>query len=61
MFQSPQWGSNSKGFKAVMGPKAQVAMFQSPQWGSNSKDIDKEDEEGVSLFQSPQWGSNSKG
>ena len=35
MFQSPQWGSNSKaseGKKAVL-----ISQFQSPQWGSNSK------------------------
>ena len=35
LFQSPQWGSNSKGriiFLFLRGRK-----FQSPQWGSNSK------------------------
>ena len=35
-FQSPQWGSNSKG----MSPSWKTVIdlkFQSPQWGSNSK------------------------
>ena len=62
MFQSPQWGSNSKvnGYTDKKG--VYHHPFQSPQWGSNSK------VEGVMLkascctvFQSPQWGSNSKG
>ena len=38
MFQSPQWGSNSKVYYY---PSLQVKLFdkfQSPQWGSNSKD-----------------------
>ena len=36
MFQSPQWGSNSKGLEKT---KRRLAKrwFQSPQWGSNSK------------------------
>ena len=37
MFQSPQWGSNSK--DSILGHATEVTMmFQSPQWGSNSKD-----------------------
>ena len=35
LFQSPQWGSNSKGFNPS--EFAKVNSFQSPQWGSNSK------------------------
>ena len=38
MFQSPQWGSNSKvdiEYCAMFSN-----MFQSPQWGSNSKGND---------------------
>ena len=35
MFQSPQWGSNSKVDR--QGQAQQTAVFQSPQWGSNSK------------------------
>ena len=36
MFQSPQWGSNSK---AESGEQITYSSreFQSPQWGSNSK------------------------
>ena len=35
MFQSPQWGDNSKAKNdsAKQGPR----KFQSPQWGDNSK------------------------
>ena len=58
MFQSPQWGSNSKDTR----PDNAVTYneFQSPQWGSNSKDV-QEKYKGFALeFQSPQWGSNSK-
>ena len=35
MFQSPQWGSNSKNNTAGATPAEYE--FQSPQWGSNSK------------------------
>ena len=35
-FQSPQWGSNSKGQLAFS--MRSRYRFQSPQWGSNSKD-----------------------
>ena len=35
LFQSPQWGSNSKGFRKII--PARTLRFQSPQWGSNSK------------------------
>ena len=35
MFQSPQWGSNSKvPYKQTL---EIIDVFQSPQWGSNSK------------------------
>ncbi len=34
-FQSPQWGSNSKGSTTI--PLEGSTSFQSPQWGSNSK------------------------
>ena len=34
-FQSPQWGSNSKGSHFFIVRK--TPEFQSPQWGSNSK------------------------
>ena len=39
MFQSPQWGSNSK----VMEDELEMDMksFQSPQWGSNSKVLNR--------------------
>ena len=58
MFQSPQWGSNSKEgtFYAVKN----VLAFQSPQWGSNSKVLKEDVLCNTHLFQSPQWGSNSK-
>ena len=36
MFQSPQWGSNSKVFTSKHCFPA--LSFQSPQWGSNSKE-----------------------
>ena len=35
MFQSPQWGSNSKAEIEFL--KSSKVLFQSPQWGSNSK------------------------
>ena len=42
MFQSPQWGNNSKGQKTRAYALAiLMAMFQSPQWGNNSKDSDE--------------------
>ena len=58
MFQSPQWGSNSK--EIVKRHDSTIAEFQSPQWGSNSKEYESECQKAISLFQSPQWGSNSK-
>ena len=36
MFQSPQWGSNSKVSIIIL--YVVSILFQSPQWGSNSKD-----------------------
>ena len=36
LFQSPQWGSNSKANKKASRKLAKA--FQSPQWGSNSKE-----------------------
>ena len=36
-FQSPQWGSNSKGNVEELNNN--LSVFQSPQWGSNSKDV----------------------
>ena len=39
MFQSPQWGSNSKGLHKFCCPNE--SWFQSPQWGSNSKGTGK--------------------
>ena len=36
MFQSPQWGSNSKEDQLIC--EVILALFQSPQWGSNSKE-----------------------
>ena len=38
MFQSPQWGSNSKGEPERYFPGGR--LFQSPQWGSNSKAVE---------------------
>ena len=35
MFQSPQWGSNSKDEHNIK--TKHFKRFQSPQWGSNSK------------------------
>ena len=35
LFQSPQWGSNSKDTALIL--QLNVGTFQSPQWGSNSK------------------------
>ena len=35
MFQSPQWGNNSKGIHLFVITGGN--MFQSPQWGNNSK------------------------
>ena len=58
-FQSPQWGSNSKGFKYFL--IFSFSWFQSPQWGSNSKVRVANATAAVVRFQSPQWGSNSKG
>ena len=58
LFQSPQWGDNSKGCSSAL--SMALNWFQSPQWGDNSKvggmdfDIDEV------AFQSPQWGDNSK-
>ena len=41
LFQSPQWGSNSKAGQLAF--KTTFGVFQSPQWGSNSKaDVDCE-------------------
>ena len=57
-FQSPQWGSNSKGIDAVA--TLDNKAFQSPQWGSNSKGTFRQDIFFFREFQSPQWGSNSK-
>ena len=58
MFQSPQWGSNSKGSEQFL---VRInARFQSPQWGSNSKAYNIGRNVSVVVFQSPQWGSNSK-
>ena len=37
LFQSPQWGSNSK--EDIGGSEVLKEWFQSPQWGSNSKVI----------------------
>ena len=37
LFQSPQWGSNSKASTRLSQMRA-PSKFQSPQWGSNSKD-----------------------
>ena len=60
MFQSPQWGSNSKGANELC-KKLELIEFQSPQWGSNSKDSYAKKRRYRYWFQSPQWGSNSKG
>ena len=58
MFQSPQWGSNSKGdVRTVL---HLLVEFQSPQWGSNSKGFSRQWGTFRVPFQSPQWGSNSK-
>ena len=59
VFQSPQWGSNSKEFSLTHG--LLVRLFQSPQWGSNSKALFYLVGGFTYTFQSPQWGSNSKG
>ena len=59
MFQSPQWGSNSKAGKKEVANL--FAEFQSPQWGSNSKVPIWSRMAIKAMFQSPQWGSNSKG
>ena len=59
LFQSPQWGSNSKGVDKNE-RRIENEEFQSPQWGSNSKVITNSNLKAVVLFQSPQWGSNSK-
>ena len=37
LFQSPQWGNNSK--EALLYPSAHTKTFQSPQWGNNSKAV----------------------
>ena len=37
MFQSPQWGSNSK--EEAYSEMVSSDEFQSPQWGSNSKAV----------------------
>ena len=58
-FQSPQWGSNSKGDHETI--RKVLYPFQSPQWGSNSKEAFSGLYEYLNKFQSPQWGSNSKG
>ena len=59
MFQSPQWGNNSKAalYAKLVGAKG----FQSPQWGNNSKDFWQVRTNTGKGFQSPQWGNNSKG
>ena len=36
MFQSPQWGDNSKA--GVIEQLLRIEEFQSPQWGDNSKE-----------------------
>ena len=36
MFQSPQWGNNSKG--TMQQVAIDTIMFQSSQWGNNSKE-----------------------
>ena len=58
MFQSPQWGNNSKAalYAKLVGAKG----FQSPQWGNNSKDSWQVRTNTGKGFQSPQWGNNSK-
>ena len=38
MFQSPQWGSNSKD-NIELDSVVSAYKFQSPQWGSNSKGL----------------------
>ena len=59
LFQSPQWGDNSKG--RPMNLDDAEYWFQSPQWGDNSK-VNGEVLKYTKLeFQSPQWGDNSKG
>ena len=58
VFQSPQWGSNSK--EKLSKRERFGVLFQSPQWGSNSKGDQLVCEIILALFQSPQWGSNSK-
>ena len=58
MFQSPQWGSNSK--DGVMKATEFLGLFQSPQWGSNSKDRTPKGASWMNGFQSPQWRNNSK-
>ena len=37
LFQSPQWGSNSKDYLGQQIIVLENTEFQSPQWGSNSK------------------------
>ena len=37
MFQSPQWGDNSK--VDIVWVMELYELFQSPQWGDNSKEI----------------------
>ena len=59
MFQSPQWGDNSKGVKLFR--ERNPLSFQSPQWGDNSKAVEEARLEKARKFQSPQWGDNSKG
>ena len=39
LFQSPQWGSNSKDLQDAL--FSDLWGFQSPQWGSNSKELNK--------------------
>ena len=58
VFQSPQWGSNSKDRQIRQPPL--LVEFQSPQWGSNSKVGALFMLSQQKSFQSPQWGSNSK-
>ena len=60
LFQSPQWGDNSKALEDDRA-EFQIGKFQSPQWGDNSKVLVYSGNSKIrSEFQSPQWGDNSK-
>ena len=54
LFQSPQWGSNSKANKKASRKLAKA--FQSPQWGSNSKAVLNEPVAGDNTGFSPRNG-----